>query len=160
MGADSETKHSQTHGTLTVESQALTHTQGTAQQRPSHSHTPHCHIASTQADPAWVSHTGHCAPSGFPRSSGLCRPRPTPAPPTKEDRTEGWLAEGPAQGDWHRDLKPNGAAQPGGRPLRRVATATGSHRTNQRLLSSALIFRSWAWTGWACQGPGSHRHRH
>lgn len=39
-----ETKQSPT-GILTVMSPALTHTQGKAQQRPSHSHTAHCHTA-------------------------------------------------------------------------------------------------------------------
>lgn len=39
-----ETKQSPT-GILTVTSPALTHTQGKAQQRPSHSHTAHCHTA-------------------------------------------------------------------------------------------------------------------
>lgn len=86
--------------------------------------------------PTQVSHSGHCAL--------LEPPGPLGALPSPEGQAEGWqrgqhggLAQGPAA--------KRGSQEEG------VAKATGSCGTNQELRFLTLIFRSWAWAGWAGQ---------
>lgn len=118
------------------------------------------HPTVPQPAPAGASHTGHCARPSSPRSSRQGHASPRLLSPPHEDRSEGcWLVwRGPVQGTGTGTSNQTGQPSRGGREGglgEEVAKATGSRRTNQSLPSSALIFRSWAWTGWAGRGPDS-----
>lgn len=73
---------------------------------PNRGHHTVAHPATTQPPHKPIQPGSHTQTIVFCQGSQgppacLCHPHPTPAPHTKEDRTEGWLAEGPAPGDWH-----------------------------------------------------------
>lgn len=112
-----ETKQSPT-GILTVMSPALTHTQGKAQQRPSHSHTAH-----TSRSSLGLTHRPLCSL----RVPKVLPPAPTPAPPHTCS---------PHQGRQDRGLTGRGASTGGlarrptakrGSPTRREASEKGCH---------------------------------